>query len=250
MRSITKKIGKMCGKTVAIIGGVHGNWIYANPEAIRKNVRAVNKNLNRCFIAKNKGLTPEDIRARTLMRILDRCDAVLDIHASNSHKSTPFIICEKEAFEIARKMDFSIISFGWDIIEPGAIDGYMHYKGKPGLCLECGSVFDKENNLDLAIKSILQFLYYFGLTKSRATYNQEKKTFIKVYKAIKKETERFLFVSDYNDFDSLTPGQVFAVDGLKNYIAKQDDIIIFPRARALIGGEAFILGREMPSKKL
>jgi len=35
-----------------------------------------------------------------------------------------------EALDIVHKMDFSIISFGWYIIEPGVIDGYMHSRGE------------------------------------------------------------------------------------------------------------------------
>jgi hypothetical protein len=36
------------------------------------------------------------------MEILDKCDALLDIHASFTKDSVPFVICEKQSFDIAR----------------------------------------------------------------------------------------------------------------------------------------------------
>ena len=112
------KKGKKPGKTVAIFGGIHGNekvgvkmidilrknlqveagtvyLVYGNPEAIKQNKRFIKKNLNRCFKKDNQGKTVEDKRARELMKILDKCDALLDLHSFTNPEGERFVVCEK-----------------------------------------------------------------------------------------------------------------------------------------------------------
>lgn len=271
--SIIVKKGKLPGKTVAIFAGVHGNekagvfalkkvikeitieqgcvyFVFAHPLAIQKNVRQVEKNLNRCFLAENNGKTVEDKRARRLMKILDRCDALLDLHASNTKKSTPFIICEKNAFDLARKMSFGIVSSGWDAIEPGATDGYMTQNHKIALCLECGSVHSHRSNIALAEKSVYQFLQYFGCIRKQVPYNSRKQRLIKVSREIRKKTDDFYFFKTFHDFQALKSGELIAYDGEKKYTAGQNQIIIFPNPKKNIGEEVFILGQEYPMPDL
>lgn len=264
--NIIKKIGKEPGKKIAIFAGVHGNervgilalerlikdieiergevwFVYANPRAVSKNVRYIEKNLNRCFLKELEGSSYEELRAKELMGLLDKCDALLDLHASNNKNSTPFIICEKEFYDIAKIFDFNIISFGWNKIEPGATDGYMQNQGKLGICLECGSVYRSEENQDLAYKSVLQFLKYFGAISSDIEFSKNKKKIIKVFKAIKKKTENFKFNKDFADFEELEEGKVFAQDGDVEYIAKSNECIILPNSNKRIGEEVFVLGK-------
>ncbi|HMB66193.1 MAG TPA: succinylglutamate desuccinylase/aspartoacylase family protein, partial [Patescibacteria group bacterium] len=176
---IIKKSGGKPGKKLAVFAGVHGNekagvfalekliknleieagevyFVYANPRAIEQDVRYTEKNLNRCFF-KEAGGSYEEKRAKELMPILDECDALLDLHASNNKEATPFVICGEDCRDIVGIFDFDIISFGWDDIEPGSTDGYMYHQGKPGICLECGSVYQSEENFDLAYDSALRF---------------------------------------------------------------------------------------------
>lgn len=269
MNAISKKTGVKPGKTVAVIGGVHGNerigvdavrsaakrivpsagtvyFIEANPAAIEKNARLIGKNLNRCFIHGNDGATPEDVRARELMRVLDTCDASLDVHASNSKEATPFVICEPKAFDIARLLPFSIVSSGWDAIEPGGTDGYMHQSGKIGLCIECGSVYDAASVMPTAVASIEAFLRYFGITPGAAPEVRSDQTYVRAYKEAKRRTNSLAFSKPFADFERLTSGEVFARDGEETYVAEEGDLIIFPRADAAIGAEAFILGKKEP----
>ncbi len=264
--NIIKKSGKTPGKKIAIFAGIHGNekagvlalekliknikiekgevyFVYANPGAILKNVRYVEKNLNRCFLRNSEGDTYEEIRARELMNILDECDVLLDLHASNNKNSTPFIICEEEYCDIVKIFDFNIISSGWVGIEPGATDGYMHNQSKVGICLECGSVYESEENQDLAYKSALQFLKYFGAISKEIEFNKKEKRIIRVFEAVKKKTENFSFVKDFADFEKLEESKVFAQDGDKEYIAKKNECIIFPNSNKKIGEEVFILGK-------
>lgn len=265
--SIIVKKSNIPGKTLAVFAGVHGNetagvlalkkvvkkikpergcvyFVFAHPLAIKKNVRQIEKNLNRCFLPENKGKTIEDRRARRLMKILDRCDALLDLHASNTKNSTPFIICEKNAFDLARKMNFGIVSSGWDAVEPGATDGYMLQNHKVALCLECGSVHSHRSNVVLAEKSIYQFLQYFGCIRKRVPYSSRKQRLIQVDRAVHKKTDGFSFAKTFDDFHILKPGEMIACDGRKQYIATNNQILIFPNPNKNIGEEVFILGRE------
>ena len=147
-KTIYLKKGKMQGKTLAIFAGAHGNekvgvlaldkiikdvkidcgkvyFVYANPKAIEIGKRKIVKDLNRLFLPNNKGSSYEDNRARKLMRILYNSDALLDLHAFKYKKGKPFVICEKDSYELASKMNFKFVISGWDKYDIGSADGYM-----------------------------------------------------------------------------------------------------------------------------
>ncbi len=265
-KSIIKKTGKKSGKTLAIFAGVHGNekagvlalekilknikilkgkvyFVFANIQAIEKNTRYIEKNLNRCFLEGNIGDTYEDKRARELMPILDECDVLLDLHASPTKKTTPFVICERNSLDIVKNLDFEIISFGWNDIEPGATDGYMLKQGKIGICLECGSWHESENNINLAEQSVYQFLQYFGVIQEREKFSRRQQKFLQVQKAVLKETNNFNFFRSFYDFERLKENELIATDGEKEYRAKKNECIIFANPKKKIGEEVFILGK-------
>ena len=269
IEGVTTKIGKGPGPVVAIFGGVHGNekvgvevvrtlaeklvltagtvhLVEANPKAIQQNVRAIKKNLNRCFVRKEDSAESEDIRAQELMDLLDTADVLIDIHASNTPGSTPFIICEAEAMELAHLLNFELISSGWDAIEPGAADGYMHRQNKPALCLECGYAEDVEINYALAENSILRVLSHLKMLEAPVVLSLNVvQKHLEVYKAVIRENEKFALTRSFKDFEILSEGEDIAVDGERVYKAKEGDCIIFARPNAPIGGEAFILGRYL-----
>ncbi len=266
IKGATIKKGRKPGKTVAIFGGIHGNEIvgvkmidilrkelkvkagmvylvYGNLPAIKQNKRFVEKNLNRCFQKDNKGNTAEDKRAKELMKILDKCDALLDLHSFPNSKGDPFVICEKEAFDIANKFDIPVISFGWGEAEPGATEDYVRNKGKIGICIETGSDYDLDKSLDRAKLAVDVFLKYFGCIKGKIIVNKKPKKYVKVYKAIIRKDKSFKFKKDYKNFDVLEEGEVFATEGNRKYIAKKGDCIVLPTPNEPIGGEICLLGR-------
>jgi succinylglutamate desuccinylase len=179
------------------------------------------------------------------MSVFDECDALLDIHSSNSRETTPFAVCEGNAMKLVKKMDFEIVSAGWDALEPGSTDGYLHQSGKVGICIECGSVFETEKNLSRAKNSLLQFLQYFGLINETVPYGKTFQRHIQVHKVAHKKTENVSFVKEFKDFELLTAGKVFARDGDTEYVAEVGDCVIFPRPNTAIGSEVFILGKEI-----
>lgn len=257
------------GPSLAIFAGVHGNEkagvyalqkllpnlkptrgklyiAFANPEAIQANVRMVNKNLNRCFKPDNTGTLAEDKRARELMKVLDKCDALLDLHMFYDDNGLPFVICEDNAIDIARKFDVSIISTNWTNAEPGASDGYMFKQGKIGICVECGPISKAEEYIDIATKTIYQFLRYFDASPKKVSFSKMPKRVVLAEKSIYKSSEHFALKKGYKNFGQLKSGEVIAKDGNIKYVARENECIIFPHYNAQIGEEAYIIGKEVP----
>lgn len=254
------------GPTVAIFGGIHGNeragvyavealmeglvlkkgkvyLVLANPSAIEANVRMLEKNLNRCFFADNDGGTPEDLRALELMKILDECDALLDLHMFYDDDGEPFIICEDEAVGVAKIFDVGIISTNWAEVEPGGTDSYMYSLGRIGICLECGPISKAEEYTDFAIDAAEKFLNYFGLIEKAVKFSEEPKKIIRAEKTIYKSSENFVLKPGLKNFDLLESGQLLATDGDVAYVAGKDECIIFPHYAARVEEEAYILGK-------
>lgn len=260
--------GSEPGPAVAIFAGVHGNEragvyalqqllpalsitkgtlyvAFANPPAIEANVRMVNKNLNRCFYKDNKGTDPEDIRARELMAVLDKCDALLDLHMFYDEKDKPFVICEHNALDLAQKLDVDIISTNWTAVEPGGTDGYMYENGKIGVCVECGPLAKSEEYTDFAIQTIYQFLKHFDMSNKEVTFSTKPKRLVKAMKAIYKTSDDFVLTPGLRDFQKLEEGQLLATDKTKTFKAKANECIIFPHYTARVDEEAYILGEEL-----
>jgi succinylglutamate desuccinylase len=253
------------GPTLAIFAGLHGNetagilalqelipklkvtrgkllLAFANPPAIAANVRSLNKNMNRLFIEGNTGSDPEDERAKELMKALDTCDALLDLHMFHDDAGAPFVICEENALDIARLFDVDVISTNWDKTEPGAADGYMYRQGKIGICVECGPISKAAQYKDLAIRTIFQYLKYFCMTDEKVEYSTKPKRIIKADHTVYKSSEKFVLAKNLHNFEKLEDGQILATDGDKRYIGHSGESIIFPYYQADVGEEAYIIG--------
>ncbi|MEK7570504.1 MAG: succinylglutamate desuccinylase/aspartoacylase family protein [Patescibacteria group bacterium] len=265
---VTRVDGKQPGPTSVIMAGVHGNeqsgllafkqytplriqrgtvfMVLGNPKAVERGIRYIEENLNRCFLVGKAGASYEARRAAELAPILDQASALLDLHASNSRHTTPFIIAEGAGITLAQFLPFTIISTGWAELEPGSTDSYMHSQGKIGLCAECGSIFDPGTATALAHQAIQGFL----LIRKHVDGVQPKMTakrYIPVTTIGMKQSADFRFAKDFSDFEVLPANQPFAWDGEMTYRAKPNQRIIFPRPDTPIGGEVFILGEEHSS---
>ena len=264
MDSIIKKDSGNTGKTLAVFCGVHGNekagvfavekilknieltrgavyFVFANPEAVKKNVRFVDKNLNRCFFDDQSGETYEEKRAIELMSLLDECDALLDIHASNNKETTPFAITDNGA-EVVSNMDFTIVATGFNKIEPGGTDGYMKRKNTIGICLECGYSGESEKNTDLAYNSILQFLQYYNCIESIIPMGRVAQKALHVDDVQKVTSEEFELTETFADCQTIEAGTVIADDESRKYVADKERVILFGSQGKPIGAEAYILG--------
>ncbi len=264
--------GENPGKTVAIFGGIHGNEVvgvkmidilrkeleveagtvylaYGNLEAIKKGKRFVEKNLNRCFVNNSIGKTNEEVRARELMKVLDKCDALLDLHSFTNSQGERFAICEENAFDIASKCDVPVISFGWNDVEPGGTDDYMYGEGKVAMCVECGPHHKVAESLKCAKFAVDVFLKYFDCISGEMVVDNSPKKYVKVSEAIIRKSTDFKFSKDYKNFDNLEEGKVFATEDGKKYIARKDECIVLPTPKEPIGGEICLLGKIVDNEK-
>lgn len=265
--------GEASGKTLAVFCGVHGNeksgvyavqkaineidvikgtviYVFANIKAIKEDKRYIEKNLNRSFLRSLKGDSYEEKRARDLMDILDKSDALLDLHSSNSPNTTPFIITEKEAFPIVRDFNLEIVVTGFDELEPGATDGYMQNHGKVGICVECGYSGDRgEKNTNLAYDCILKFLDYYGAIDADTAHfddphnsKVDNQKFLHVDTVQKVTSKDFELTRNFDDFETLPPNTLIATQGDKEFRTKKERVILFGSKGKPIGAEAYLLG--------
>ena len=255
------------GATSVILIGVHGNEKcgiiamekilptlkinkgrvligYGNPRAIDQDVRYTEANLNRMFkpdgiLSEKEKSSYEYKRAQFIKKYLDQVDALLDVHASSSRTSRPFIICEDNAKKIVKYLPLNLIVSGFDEFEPGGTDYYMNSIGKIGICVECGYL-GNSTSVQIAKQSILSFLAVQGHIKKDLKILE--KSLIKIYNLYKTKTNKFLLTREFNDFENISKNQVIGIDGGDEVIALKDSVVLFARNRNIIGEEAFLLG--------
>jgi uncharacterized protein len=264
--------GSEKGPTSMILAGVHGDEMcgvealekvlpsliiekgriligYGNPRAIEARQRSIETNLNRMF--KNENLLSEDTkrsyeygRAQFLKNYLDQADAVLDIHASHTPDSQPFLICEANAKGIAKYFPIDLLVSGFDHLEPGGADYYMNSIGGTGMCLECGFLTDAKS-VQIAKESIMAFLKARGHIKNDLSPRAQSS--VQMKKIYITKTDDFALAKTWADFEEVFLGQIIGVDGSEEIKAEKDGVILFARDKAKAGEEAFLFGEKESS---
>ncbi len=270
--NITELIGIENGPTSIILAGVHGNetcgvealrkilsslqiekghvlFGYGNPHAIETNQRFTETNLNRMFkseeMLSNKEKTSYEYgRAQFLKKYLNQADALLDIHASTTPGSKPFIICEANADEISKYLPVDIIVSGFDKVEPGGTDYYMNSIGKIGICIECGYLDDPQT-VQVAEEAVIAFLKACGHISNDLT--PKKQSYICMYDIYLTKTEKFTLSKPFDDFETIERDQVIGTDGDEEVRSLDDSVILFAQNSERIGDEAYLLGKKTAS---
>lgn len=165
--------------------------IYGNPKAIENKKRFFETDLNRSFLNTN-GKTYEYKRAREIRKVLQTCDAVLDIHsyAECWKAKKSFLICEKPSLEVATHLGVELITTGWKNFDKGSTDHLMFLQNKVGICLECGPNSAIDKNMRIAKKVVDNFLGYYGLLDKKVKKYKTRVTHLK--KPPFDEKEKFL----------------------------------------------------------
>ena len=266
MKSIIIKKGVLPGKTVAVFAGIHGNekagisvvtnlakdlqilqgtvyFVLGNPEAISKNIRYTESNLNRDFLKSSFKKTYEQNRATTLMKILDSCDALLDLHAYNTNvvDPIPFAICEPRCHQIIKKFNIPFSVANISKFQGGSTNGYMESQKKIGIVIELGSINRPQDFIDLGVECTLKFLDHFKIIskfKKSISMNTEYLNVVSMYK---KNTNDFKFATEFATFDNVSKNEVIAVDAGISISALNSGRIMFPNDNSPVGTEAFWL---------
>lgn len=262
--------GKEDGPTSVVLVGVHGDevcgvraldlllptleiekgtvWFgYGNPRAIKENVRQVQENLNRmfksdCDLSMREKTSYEYTRAQEIKKYLDQADALLDVHASYTPQSRPFVICEQNAYELASALPADLVVSGFDDVQPGGTDYYMNQQGKIGICLECGYLGDPLST-QRAIEGIFAFLRKRGHCPGTAGIVMQ--TYMCMKEMYLAQTSLFVLAQQFNDFDEVRTGDIIGHDGTDAIQAKTTGRILFARNGNMIGDEVFLFGEDV-----
>jgi succinylglutamate desuccinylase len=264
-------LGKKPGPTSVILAGVHGNelpgikviikmmrtlrvkrgrvlLVLGNPNAIASGKRKTEQNLNRMFrkkrlLTNEERLSYEGLRATYIKSFLNQADALLDVHASETKKTRPFVICESNGFGIAKHLPFGLIVSGFDKVSPGGTDEYMNLKGKLGLCVECGYIKDPKavRRADTAIRSFLAAMGHIPFPKHHKPRVQKRMRLRSIYH---NQEAPFKLAKPWDDFETIRRGTIVGMDGKNPVRAKKDFVIIFPDNCNTVGEEAFYLAYE------
>jgi succinylglutamate desuccinylase len=259
--------GTKPGPTSLVLGGVHGDetcgveaitalrdslkinrgrvlLAYGNPRAIQAGTRFSQANLNRMFkpdaaLSADERASYEYARAQELKPYFAQADAALDVHASFTPNSRPFVICEPQAREVAGQLPVDLVVSGFDQVQPGGTDYYMNQLGKVGICLECGYLGDQATN-KIARDGILAFLQARRHIQDAKT-SARQQTKIRVFFQYMTKTSNFILAKRFKDFEQVKQGQLIGQDGSQAVVAPRSSAIIFARNRKLAGEEAFLL---------
>jgi uncharacterized protein len=252
------------GSALLILGGVHGDELcgieavrklaeappslvrgrlilaIGNPEAVALDTRCVKHNLNRAFLSEDAApcACAEHERARQLKALLESADVLLDIHASFTPETEPFIICEPNASPLARFLPFSRVCHGFDLHQPGGTDYYMNRSGKIGICIECGYL-KEEAAAPLAMRSAEQTLLVLGMLRDQSPPVPQAQEFFSVMLQyfVKRN---FRLEKALRDFAAFRAGDRIGWDGDEAVLAPADGCILFARDRSIPGDEAFV----------
>ncbi len=269
---VIKKTGPKPGPAVAVFAGVHGNeragqlalealaetlspiagtvfLVKANPPAIERNVRLVNANLNRLF---SRRATPpptyEGARATELMDLLDRCDALLDLHSypetAAPDAAEPFAICEPDCRPLVAGFDVGTVVGGFAAFEDGGSDGYMHGNGKIGVCVELGAIERTEKFVDLGIDTARRFLSHFGCLPPAPPLLPRPQRHLRLTAFHKKTAPDFRLARPFRNLEPICAGEEIAAENGRRLVAERDGFIIFPNDTRPVGVEAFLLAAE------
>lgn len=266
---IIKITGKAPGPVSIILAGVHGDETcgvaalsyllpvltvergtvligLGNPRAVLAGQRFMETNLNRLFcddsqLSAREINTYEYERAQYLKKYLNQTSALLDIHASNTPGSQPFIICESGAKGIIEYLPMNLVVSGFDAVQPGGSDYFMNRQGKIGICVECGYIGDPLSMVT-AKKSIIAFLQARG--HNAGSIQPNRQSYLQINFLYKTKTANFVLAKSFADFECVAVGQLIGFDGEEKIFCNQAGVILFARSRSSVGAEAFLLGEK------
>jgi len=268
---IVKESGKP-GPSIAVMVGVHGDelccvkaldsilpkikiiagrvtFIYANLEAIKQKKRFIDFDLNRCFFSDQPPYMIRSVEGRTtkeLVKILEEADALLDVHASTSKKTTPFIICEKNSYGLVKCFPFKYVCSGFDDSHPGDSEGFMNRVGKRGIGIECGYLGDKKS-IEVAKDAIITFLTKTGSIKGKKPQDSAKE-FLHTMIIFKNRAPIFKLAREFPDFEELPTRTIIGFDGEEKIFGERGDFLLFAKNADAPNKECFVILRRTPKE--
>lgn len=265
------------GKNLLVLGTVHGNEIcgskailkiikkiktdkikiksgsitfipFCNPKAFKENKRFIDINLNRTFKKMNNPIKYEEIISQKLIKYIDDCDYLLDIHSIPSvGPSFAFLdVLKKDVIDFVKIQNFKHIMTGWNELfneEDNSSCGYGFSKNKICTTIECGNHNDPKC-IKKAENAILNSMAFLGITDMSVKIAINNQKYIKMENVFYREKDGEL-TKYYNHLDKIKKGEVIAKYNDGEVVkADRNCLIIMPHNQCeKIGVEWFYLGR-------
>lgn len=222
-----------------------------NPKAYEKNIREIDANLNRVIDVYKKPNSYEQEIATEIAAEVSQADYMVDLHSSYTDDA-PFAFLDYDTIDNNKLVDASEVSYvvsGFPEvykdceIEELSTETFANKKaGINGITIECGNHY-KEESVDFATKVILNSLKKFAMIDGEFTCEAKAQN-MHIEKVIVKKFNGD-FTNLYQNFDSLSKGEVVAqYDNGEKIIAEDDCVIILPNKDAHIGHEWFYLAEK------
>jgi len=244
---------------IAVISGIHGNesagvdamksflksfnptdlkksviFVIGNPEALEKNVRYIESDLNREFASFSSSI--EGKRAKEIAEILKETKIILDLHLTQALTMEPFAISifNQKSIDFFKKMQIPINNFVLtEKFDPGKMtaDEFFFSCNPDGIAisLELGSILDKSDNpVKLGKKAIFEALKVAKAIDSKEEEILRDITFWKESQKIPNKQGTTL-IKDLQNFSNVKRGQILAYDGGKPILCNADGKVLFPK---------------------
>jgi predicted deacylase len=249
--------GEAVGKTLLVLGAIHGNET-CGPNAINKlisqlqskeiklisgrlilvpvcnklayqqNVRQMDENLNRVIRKWDNPDSYEKLVANELLPLFDSADYVVDLHSMPSG-DIPFAFADNSHLvEFAGATGAEYIMTGWndlfDDSQDSSTGGYAASIGKVATTVECGQdgTIESDTAAHNIIMNILRYLKMIDGVRL-----VKKQIFLKMIKLVNYQGGKF--VNRWKNFDRLYRGDVIAIDREGNdIISDKDCVIVMP----------------------
>jgi predicted deacylase len=228
-----------------------------NPRAYARNVRFIERNLNRYLVPMAKPDCYEAELANILCPLLEQCDVLLDIH-SYTVGGAPFTLVSQPneatmAFA-ASLGDYTIIT-GWadayattgrkeneaDKHEGTGTVEYAHQHSALGLTIECGQHNDP-HVAAVAYRAIHNALKHFDVVDNTAPPAVKKPRIIAMQRVYYRGNAG-QFTKTWKNLHPVNAGELIAINGTGGDVAAPSNgVIIMPKENAKPGEEWFYFG--------
>jgi len=214
----TEKIGLYVIESLKSLIGNNKNISYniAHPEALAKNVRFLETDLNRSFPGRSDGSLEERI-AFMLQPVIKSYDVVVDIHSTESGLKSAIILTKVDdmAINLVRSTNAKYVLI-MDITKDNAFVSSANI----GIGFEYGADDDPKTLKDTVngIALIMRCMGFNVKTKARAT--KQKKCF-RITESIPKP-EGFVAMKNIKNYKLVLAGQVYAYNPITQCVLKAE----------------------------
>jgi len=138
---------------------------------------------------------------------------------------------------------------GMDTVEADCTDTFMFHRGKIGICHEAGHISDRNGNIKRHLHATVTFLQNMGIIiphteelYNLSNFQSGQPMLIRTTRGLCRQSSSFAFAPNIFPMKPMAEGQIIAEDGCQSYLAKEGEVVIFPRPNVPIGNNACLIG--------